>query len=103
MLPAGSVAIIGIVATGCAAIPTQNALFEAVVDTTEEAIVNALCMATTTTDIDGRIAYELPLTRLQEVMALWQHRYRPAPFAQDDHVDADIERPQGAVEDRMMT
>jgi D-aminopeptidase len=46
----------------------MNVLFEAVVDATEEAIVNALCMATTTTGIDGRIAYELPLDRLQEVM-----------------------------------
>jgi D-aminopeptidase len=51
-----------------------NALFEAVVDATEEAIANALCMATTTTGIDGRIAYELPLDRLREVTARWQGR-----------------------------
>jgi D-aminopeptidase len=35
-------------------------LFEAVADATEEAILNALCRATTMTGIDGRIAYELP-------------------------------------------
>jgi len=45
-----------------------NALFEAVVDATEEAIVNALCMATTTTGVDGRTAHELPLDVLMEVM-----------------------------------
>jgi D-aminopeptidase len=47
----------------------MNALFEAVVEATEEAIVNALCMATITTGIDGRTAYALPLGRLQAVMA----------------------------------
>jgi D-aminopeptidase len=43
-------------------------LFEAVADATEEAIVNALCMATTTTGIDGRTAHALPLDRLQAIM-----------------------------------
>jgi len=43
-------------------------LFEAAADATEEAIMNALCMATTTTGIDGRVAYALPLDRLREVM-----------------------------------
>jgi D-aminopeptidase len=47
----------------------MNALFEGVVDATEEAIVNTLCMATTTIGVDGRIAYELPLERLQQVMS----------------------------------
>jgi D-aminopeptidase len=43
-------------------------LFEAAADATEEAIVNALCMATTTTGIDGRVAHALPLARLREVL-----------------------------------
>lgn len=43
-------------------------LFEAAADATEEAILNAMCMATTTEGADHRIAYELPLDRLQEVM-----------------------------------
>ncbi len=43
-------------------------LFEAVADATEEAILNAMCVATTTTGIEGRTAYEIPLDRLQEVM-----------------------------------
>ncbi len=44
-------------------------LFEAVTDATEEAILNALCAATTTTGINGRVAYALPHERLREIMA----------------------------------
>jgi D-aminopeptidase len=43
-------------------------LFEAVAEAVEEAILNALCMAQTTTGVDGHIAYALPLDRLQAVM-----------------------------------
>jgi len=43
-------------------------LFEATAEATEEAIVNALCMATTMTGIDGRTAYALPLDRLRALM-----------------------------------
>ncbi len=43
-------------------------LFEATADATEEAITNALCVATTTTGIDGRIAHAIPLDRLRQVM-----------------------------------
>jgi D-aminopeptidase len=43
-------------------------LFEAVAEATEEAIVNALCAATTTDGIEGRVAYALPHDRLREVM-----------------------------------
>jgi D-aminopeptidase len=43
-------------------------LFEAVVEATEESIVNALCAATTTTGRDGHTAYALPLDRLREVL-----------------------------------
>ncbi len=44
-------------------------LFEATADATQEAILNALCMATTTTGIEGRTSHALPLDRLQEIMA----------------------------------
>ena len=47
---------------------TLNGLFEAVVEATEEAIVNAVCMAETMVGRDGHTAYALPLDRLQEVM-----------------------------------
>jgi D-aminopeptidase len=45
-------------------------LFEACAEATEEAILNALCMATTTTGIDGRTAHALPLDRLRELCAM---------------------------------
>jgi D-aminopeptidase len=50
-------------------------LFEATAEATEEAILNALCAATTMVGVDGHIAYELPLDRLQDVM----DAYRPHP------------------------
>jgi D-aminopeptidase len=43
-------------------------LFAAVADATQEAIVNALCMATTMVGVDGRTSHALPLDRLQEAM-----------------------------------
>ena len=46
-----------------------SALFEAAVEATEEAITNALCMATTMTGVNGRVSHAIPLDRLQEVMA----------------------------------
>jgi D-aminopeptidase len=49
-------------------------LFEAVGDCTEEAIVNAMCMATTTVGISGHTAYELPLDRVQEIMRRYNRR-----------------------------
>jgi len=47
-------------------------LFEAVAECTEEAIINALCAATTTTGIDARTVYAIPLGRLRQI--LQQHR-----------------------------
>ena len=46
-----------------------SALFEAAVEATEEAITNALCMATTMTGVNDRVSHAIPLDRLQEVMA----------------------------------
>src|SRR5262245_21135746 len=43
-------------------------LFEAAADATEEAILNALCMATTTSGADRRVSYAIPLDRLREIM-----------------------------------
>ena len=43
-------------------------LFEAAGEATEEAILNALCAATTTTGINGRVAYALPHGRLQDAL-----------------------------------
>ena len=43
-------------------------LFHAVADATEEAILNALCAAETTTGQKGRTAHALPLDRLEELL-----------------------------------
>jgi D-aminopeptidase len=42
-------------------------LFEACAEATEEAILNAMCMATTTTGINGRTVHALPLERLRQL------------------------------------
>jgi D-aminopeptidase len=44
-------------------------LFVGTVEATEEAIVNAMCMATTTTGANNRVAHAIPLDRLAEIMA----------------------------------
>ena len=51
----------------------MTSLFRAAAEATEEAILNALCMAETMIGKDGRTIYALPLDRLQQVM----RRYRP--------------------------
>jgi D-aminopeptidase len=51
----------------------MTALFRAGAEATEEAILNALCMAETMTGRDGHVIHALPLDRLQEVM----RRHRP--------------------------
>lgn len=45
-----------------------DVLFEAVADATEEAILNALCAATTMEGIEGRTVHAIPLERLVELM-----------------------------------
>ena len=47
----------------------MSPLFEATADATEEAIVNALCMATTMTGVNGRTSHAVPLGRVRELMA----------------------------------
>jgi D-aminopeptidase len=46
-----------------------NPIFRAVVESTEEAVINALMKADTMTGIDGNTVYALPYDRLGEVMA----------------------------------
>ena len=50
-------------------------LFEAVVDATEEAIVNALLAATTMRGRDGNTAYALDPGRLEAVLAAHRPRF----------------------------
>ncbi|HMA33184.1 MAG TPA: P1 family peptidase [Chloroflexia bacterium] len=47
-------------------------LFEAAIEATEEAIVNALCMATTMAGAEGRTAHALPLDRLCAVLRYYR-------------------------------
>ena len=51
----------------------MTALFKAAAEATEEAILNALCMAETMTGRAGRTVHALPLDALQDVM----RRHRP--------------------------
>ncbi len=46
----------------------MTSLFRAVAEATEEAILNAICMAETMTGRDGRTVHALPLDRLEAVM-----------------------------------
>jgi D-aminopeptidase len=55
----------------------MTSLFQAAAEATEEAILNALCMAETMSGRNGRTVHALPLDLLQEVMG----RYRPAKRA----------------------
>ena len=48
--------------------PFLDELFEAAVDATAEAVINALCMAHTTAGRGGSRAFALPLDRLSEIM-----------------------------------
>jgi D-aminopeptidase len=43
-------------------------LFEAAADATEEAILNALCMATTMEGANHRVAHALPLRQLRDLL-----------------------------------
>jgi D-aminopeptidase len=52
----------------------MTSLFRGAAEATEEAILNALCMAETMTGKDSRTVHALPLDHLQQVM----HRYRPS-------------------------
>jgi D-aminopeptidase len=52
----------------------MTSLFRAAAESTEEAILNALCMADTMTGKNDRTVYALPLDLLQHVM----RRYRPS-------------------------
>ncbi|HRI09089.1 MAG TPA: P1 family peptidase, partial [Nannocystaceae bacterium] len=47
----------------------MNPLYQAAIEATEEAILNALCMADTMEGHSGNIAPALPLARVREIMA----------------------------------
>jgi D-aminopeptidase len=47
-------------------------LYEAVIEATEEAILNALCMARDSSGANGNVAPALPLEDVKELVARWQ-------------------------------
>jgi D-aminopeptidase len=56
---------------------SMNGLFEAAVEATEEAILNALTMAESMVGREGRVAYALPLDRLAGIFAGHLPRVKP--------------------------
>jgi D-aminopeptidase len=61
-----------------------TALFDAVVEATEEAIVNALWAATTMTGRDGITAHALPTTRVMEVLGQYGRPTGRRPASESD-------------------
>lgn len=66
--PLGEADRLGIRRVGMYANEKMDPLFEAVIQATEEAILNALVAAETMTGIDGHTVYALPIDRLLQVM-----------------------------------
>jgi L-aminopeptidase/D-esterase-like protein len=57
-------------------LPDMNALFEATVQATEEAIINALVAGRTMTGVDGNTVYGLPHDRLQKVLNKYNRLFK---------------------------
>jgi D-aminopeptidase len=47
-------------------------LYEAVIEATEEAILNSLCMARDASGANGNVVQALPLDDVRELVARWQ-------------------------------
>jgi len=58
-------------------LPDMDALFEATVQATEEAIINALVAGRTSTGVDSNTVYGLPHERVQDILRQY-NRLRPA-------------------------
>jgi D-aminopeptidase len=55
-------------------------LYEAVIEATEEAILNALCMARDASGANGNVVPALPLDDVKDLVGRWQGAARgPAP------------------------
>ena len=58
-------------------------LYEAVIEATEEAILNALCQARDMDGVNGNVSRALPLSEVRELAQAWHRqvdpRRRPAP------------------------
>ncbi len=49
-------------------------LYEAVIEATEEAILNALCAARDLDGVNGNVAHALPISEVREVVGAWQRQ-----------------------------
>lgn len=54
-------------------------LYEAVIEATEEAILNALCMATDMEGVNGNVSRALPLAEVKELVGRWNRAQRGEP------------------------
>jgi D-aminopeptidase len=71
--------------------PRLDPLYEAVIEATEEAILNALCMARDMDGVNGNVCRALPLSDLKELVGAWQAvsaRLAAAPAARRAPADA---------------
>jgi D-aminopeptidase len=75
-------------------------LYEAVMEATEEAILNSMCMATQTAGVHGHLVPELPLDEVRRFVdatrpifaSVKKHPQQPAvPAGKDEPVDSDLE------------
>ena len=71
--------------------PRMDPLYAAVIEATEEAILNALCAAETMEGVDRHVAPELPLDHVQEILARYSPP-KPKPVAQELPVPREEER-----------
>ena len=56
--------------------PRLDPLYEAVVDSTEEAILNALCMATDMTGINNHYVPAIPLDKVKFFISKYKNLFR---------------------------
>lgn len=75
-IPSGKLDIT-VLAEGSYATTGLNRLFEAAVDATEEAVLNALLAATTTTGRDGRVLHAVPHERLRNLLMSAREQANP--------------------------
>jgi D-aminopeptidase len=52
--------------------PRLDPLYEAVIEATEEAILNALCAARDLDGVNGNVSRALPLDEVRELVRAWQ-------------------------------
>jgi D-aminopeptidase len=73
-------------------------LYEAVIDATEEAILNALCAAEDLDGVNGNVCKALPIADVKELVAGWQRQVegrRPAPRRASPPEQGDAKRRDG--------